>query len=263
MAPPASQNGSSSKAFDTKEKQRQIQDYNLAQSYFEKGDYSTAASRYRKVLTWCEDLLDSTDSMTLDVRESLADCLVALGSPKNLKEAAALGERTLAIRSQERGDDDMETLETQHSLALAFRNLNNYAKAKELDQKTLAARQKRLGRAHKDTVLSRHNLAANLQDLGRYEEAEKLNRTTLDFRKQTCKEDDEHLIASRHNLAKNLHSLQRYEEAGELVKINVEILTKCRRPTDTQLATSRELEMKTAKLHCQPLSYKSLSLVQR
>lgn len=238
MAAPASETGPNHEGLDSSEKEEQIKNNNIAHGLFDKGDYKGAAVRFRTTLAWCEQSLGPKDSITLDVRESLADCLLELGSHEQLAEAATLEKRTLQGRSEEQGDEHVETLEIQHKLALTFYNLGEFGKAKNLDRKTFAARQKILGRTNEDTLSSRHNLAASLQALGRHEEAEQMNRATLQMRELKCDKDNEDLIASRHNLAKNLHSLRRFNEAENLVQANIDVLEKNRSPNDPQLTAS-------------------------
>ncbi|MFG2866673.1 FxSxx-COOH system tetratricopeptide repeat protein [Streptomyces sp. NPDC048338] len=140
----------------------------------------------------------------------------AYGETRNLTQAHALAEDTLARLRRVLGEDHPETLGSAHSLAIRLTALGDHEAARELDEDTLARRRRVLGEDDPDTLSSAHSLANRLAALGDHEAARELDEDTLARLRRVLGDDHPNTLSSAHNLAIWLAALGENEAARVL-----------------------------------------------
>jgi tetratricopeptide (TPR) repeat protein len=123
-------------------------------------------------------------------------------------QAVEILEKSLALRRRELGDEDPETLVSQHNLALASGEAGSYERAIELLQRTLATRRARLGEQHLDTLATINDLAVAYHDAGQVDRAIPLYQQVLALRETIQGPDDPETLTSLNNLG------TAYQDAG-------------------------------------------------
>ncbi|KAJ6511119.1 hypothetical protein C8R45DRAFT_1068901 [Mycena sanguinolenta] len=124
------------------------------------------------------------------------------------------------------GDDDPNTLQAMHSLAITYDDLGQFEEAKKLKIEVLEKRQKLLADNHPDTLQTMHNLADTYDNLGQFEKAKKLTMEVLEKRQKLLGDDHLQTLNTMHSLAVTYDNLGRFEEAK---KLEIEVLEKRRK----------------------------------
>ena len=137
--------------------------------------------------------------------------LIELGD--STLQAIAVGEPLTADLDRVLGPNHLETLNSQNSLAVAYRAADRVADAVPLLERTLVAQTRVLGSDHPDTLMSQNNLAAAYRDVGRSVEAILLFERTLAARERLLGADDPSTLNSRANLASAYQDVGRSAEA--------------------------------------------------
>jgi tetratricopeptide (TPR) repeat protein len=138
-------------------------------------------------------------------------CLIELRD--STPQAIALGEALAADLDRALGPNHLETLNSQNSLAVAYRAADRVADAVPLFERTLVAQTRLLGADHLDTLMSQNNLAAAYRDVGRSVEAILLFERTLAARERLLGADHPSTLNSRGNLAAAYRDVGRSAEA--------------------------------------------------
>ena len=125
--------------------------------------------------------------------------LIELGD--STLQAIAVGEPLTADLNRMLGPTHPETLNSQNSLAVAYRAAGRVADAVPLLERTLVAQTRVLDADHPDTLMSQNNLASAYRDVGRSAEAILLFERTLAARERLLGADDPSTVNSRGNLA--------------------------------------------------------------
>ena len=132
-------------------------------------------------------------------------------------EAERQVERALALRRQESGEQDPETLRTANELAFLYRRQGNYARAEALFNNVLETQRRVLGDEHADTLQTMVSLAGLYQDQGKYPQAEPLLTTALEVRLRTHGEEDPEALVRMNNLALLYQTEGKLEQAEPLL----------------------------------------------
>ncbi|KAF7357144.1 hypothetical protein MSAN_01308900 [Mycena sanguinolenta] len=117
------------------------------------------------------------------------------------------------------GDDNFQTLEAMHSLAIRYNELDQFEEAEKLKVVVLEKRRELLGDDHLDTLLAMNNLGNTYYCQRRFVEAEAILVAALDKLRSLV--DDNHPDTQRvlHNLVLTYGGLNKQEEAAELEKL--------------------------------------------
>ncbi|KAJ6511069.1 hypothetical protein C8R45DRAFT_401315 [Mycena sanguinolenta] len=121
------------------------------------------------------------------------------------------------------GEDDPNTLQAMHNLAITYDNLGRSEEAEKLCVVVLEKRQKLLGDNHLETLHTIHNLAVSYDNLGEFEEAEKLYAVVLEKEKKLLGDDYLNTLHTMYSLAITYDNLGQFEEAK---KLKIEVLEK-------------------------------------
>jgi tetratricopeptide (TPR) repeat protein len=116
--------------------------------------------------------------------------------------------RTLELQAASLGRDNPDTLTTQNSLALAYRDDGRFDRAIPLFERTLEVEAATLGADHANTLLTQNNLALTYRDDGQWDRAIPLFERTLEARIARLGADHPDTLLTQHNLAMG------YREAG-------------------------------------------------
>ncbi|HEY7161996.1 MAG TPA: serine/threonine-protein kinase, partial [Acidobacteriota bacterium] len=98
--------------------------------------------------------------------------------------AVPLLEKSLQIRKQKFGEENLDVATTMNDLAEALINAGKYKEGEPLARKALAIRRKLLGNEHQDVAMSLSNLGGVLYASGKYPEAESTLRESLSIREK-------------------------------------------------------------------------------
>ena len=126
--------------------------------------------------------------------------------------------KALALRREELGDDDRQSIGEMNSLAVILRAQGRVTEAEALDRETLAAARRVLGNDDPVTLSSINSLAVLLRRQGQLEEAEALHREALTTRRRVLGNEDPATINSMTNLSVVLRDLDRLDEAEDLAR---------------------------------------------
>ena len=139
--------------------------------------------------------------------------LLAVG---RFNEAEHSAQRSVELFASLRGDDDLETLLSNHELALTYTRQGRWKEAEELGMQTIENRKKLLGEEHPDTLMSMSNLALTYDEQGRWKEAEDLGRQVIEKKKKVLGEEHLDTLTSMSNLAWTYYRQGRWKEAENL-----------------------------------------------
>lgn len=116
-------------------------------------------------------------------------------------EAMPIAERSLEIRENELGAEDLDVAASFANLALILNETGDYAKAISLLERSLKIREKILGPDHLDLAIALNNLSSDYLILGDYEKAEQLLRRTLAIREKNLPPNNPYIANSLASLA--------------------------------------------------------------
>ncbi len=153
-------------------------------------------------------------------------------------EAAATGERLLAVMEEALGPEHLELAPMLNNLATLYSLQGLYERAGPLYARALAIREAALPPDHPDLANSLNSLAAHHRDQGRYDEAEALYRRALAIREAALGADHLDVANSANNLGALLHGLGRYDEAEAFFRRALAIREAQLDPEDPLIATT-------------------------
>ena len=181
-------------------------------------------------------------------------------------EAYAITNSVYEKHSRLLGEENSETVEAMHRLAISLNDLGRYEEAIKFHRHVLDLRQKTLGEENLKTVEAMHCLATSLNNFGKYKEAFELLEKVLALRKKLCGEEDPETLNSMNNLAVSLSSLAHYDEAFK-IRENVWKLNKKihgEEHLDTILAMNNlSLSLSSLKRYNEALTYQKKVLALR
>jgi eukaryotic-like serine/threonine-protein kinase len=163
------------------------------------------------------------------------------------KTFIGLGENAAAVGVLERADkvitdyldpDALESLETRHDLALAYRRTGRYLDSLSLNESVHRRKTEVLGVDHASTLRTATNLATVFLILDRTAESIDLFERTLSKQRQFL--GDEHLdtLTTFNDLAGAYRSIQRYEDAMRLFRLAADGMTKLLGPDHPETLTA-------------------------
>jgi serine/threonine protein kinase/tetratricopeptide (TPR) repeat protein len=100
-------------------------------------------------------------------------------------KAQSLFEKTIGIRRQVLGGENIETLRAQVELGVTLRQEGHHAESKKMQQETLDTSRRVLGPENAVTVAAMSGVAQALDDEAQYADAEKLDRQIIEIRRRT------------------------------------------------------------------------------
>jgi len=154
------------------------------------------------------------------IRDTLGTTYWYLGE---YAEAIKQYERALAIRESRLAPDHLDTLESRHNLAEAYRVNGRLDDAIRLHEQTLKQRESKLGPDHPATLESRDQLGVAYQDAGRATDAIPLHEQSLKQMEAKFGADHPSTLTSRHNLADAYLDIGRIAEALRLHEQNLKM----------------------------------------
>ncbi|MFC1582426.1 tetratricopeptide repeat protein [Planctomycetota bacterium] len=127
-------------------------------------------------------------------------------------------QKSHAIRKDDLGAEDPETLESKTLIAGALFAKGKYKDAEKVHREVLETRKRVLGPEHPETLLSLSNVAGDLLYQAKYDEAEKLERQALEIKKRVLGPKNPQTLLSMHNLANNYGIRGKYAEAEKMFR---------------------------------------------
>jgi eukaryotic-like serine/threonine-protein kinase len=144
------------------------------------------------------------------IRSVLGTTYHYLGEPALAIQELA---RALELRAASLGGNHPDTLTTQTSLALAYRDAGRADRAIPLFERTLAIEADTLGADHANTLLTQNNLALTYRDDGQWDRAIPLFERTLAARTAKLGADHPDTLLTQHNLAMGYREAGRWDRA--------------------------------------------------
>ncbi|GJM25101.1 MAG: hypothetical protein DHS20C16_15160 [Phycisphaerae bacterium] len=129
--------------------------------------------------------------------QTLAGTMGALGIPESAEPVLT---DALAIRREELGEDDPETLSSSHTMGMLLGALGRYDEALLSLQDTYDRRKRVLGEDHPDTLSTANTLGGVLRYLGRLEDAAAIWDATLATRRRVLGDDHRDTLVSLNNV---------------------------------------------------------------
>jgi len=172
---------------------------NLANLYYDKGDYARAETLYKRALSIREKALEPEHPA---VAQSLNDlALLYYRGLGDYAKAEPLYQRALSIREKSLGPDHLEVARSLNNLAVLYRAKGDYAKAEPLYQRALSVQTKAHGPNHLDVGNTYNNLAILYRAQGDYDKAEPFYQLALSIRERALGPDHPAIAVSLFNLA--------------------------------------------------------------
>ncbi|KAF7357130.1 TPR-like protein [Mycena sanguinolenta] len=131
-------------------------------------------------------------------------------------------ENKVKVKRQFLGDDNFQTLDAIHSLAIRYDSLGQFEEAEKLEVVVLEKRRKLLGDDHMDTLDAMNNLGWTHYCQNHFVEAEGILVATLNKLKSLVGDDNVHTLTTIQNLAGIYNNLGRFEEDEELEVVVLE-----------------------------------------
>lgn len=179
----------------------------------DRGDYTSAAARFKAVFEIRRRVLGEEHNRTLESMNNLAGALLQIAK---YAEAEAMYRKALEIQHRVLGEEHPLTLRTMSNMALVLGRQGKYVEAEELSRRTLAIRRRVQGEEHPRTLISMERLAGSLGNQGKYAESEALFRKTLQIRRRVLGPEHPRTLHQMSSLARVLFNRGEYAEAEEL-----------------------------------------------
>lgn len=196
----------------------------------------TATGRYTVSLT---DLREATEKeRRLEEARKFHNESINFYDKGEYDEALKLAARSLEIREQESGADDIDVAASLSTLALAWAVKGESEKAILLLQRALDIRQKAFGTYHQDVARTLHNLAFVNEKIANFDEAIRFYEKAIEIRQKILGELSAELATSLNNLGIIYRNLADLDKAEQLMRHALEIKEKTLPPTSTSIATS-------------------------
>ena len=195
---------------------------------------SAPTGRYTIQVT--EIRLPTEKETRLEEARKLHNDAILLSRKGKYNEAKILSEKSLAIREQESGADDLDVAASLANLALTILNLGEYEKAIVLQQRAVAIREKIYGADHADTARTLHNMAEAYFMLGNYDEAVRVYERTIKIREKVLGAESGELATTVGNLGELYRFTGDYAKAEPLMLRALEIKEKTLPPDSVQVA---------------------------
>ena len=138
------------------------------------------------------------------------------------KEARDITNSAYEKRIRLLGDEDIDTIDAMHKLAITLNDLSLYDEAFKLQENVLALRKKYLGEKHPDTIIAMNSLAVTLNILGYHNEAVELQEQALTLSKKINGDKHSDTIMIMNNLAISLSDIGHHDKA---IKLREQVLT--------------------------------------
>ncbi len=133
-------------------------------------------------------------------------------------------ERALALRRQELGPDDPDTIGILNDLGIILHSRGKYPEAQKLFAEAWEGKCRTLGREDPVTLRSANNLSAIMAEQGLFEEALPLAEETWDIRKRVEGPNSVFTLRSAYNVAIMRRHLGRADEARALLEQTLQTL---------------------------------------
>ncbi|KAK4168165.1 short-chain dehydrogenase [Cladorrhinum sp. PSN259] len=189
------------------------------------GAYNEASVRLKESVSIREEHLGER---AIDTLTSMRLLLWVLGTGgMDVASGVELGERLLALCTEELGDDHPDTIDVMSELATALHNSQNQETRSETLHREAVMRSTRvLGRHHMDTLNCMASLASILEDLGHLDEAVELMREVCPLKRRALGEKHPDVLANEQNLAMMLmRNPELEEEALTMIQHVLEVMT--------------------------------------
>jgi eukaryotic-like serine/threonine-protein kinase len=140
------------------------------------------------------------------------------------------------------GEENPDTLNSMHNLAVLYRDEGKYAQAEPLFTRVLEVRRRVLGQEHPRTLNTMLTLAMLYRDQGKYTQAEQLVTKVLDVRRRVLGDQNPDTLISMDNLALLYRDEGKYAQAEQLYTKVLELQRRVLAPEHARrLASMNEL----------------------
>ena len=185
---------------------------NIANVYFDQGNYEKALEYYTKSQVINEQVLGKNHPDTATTYNNMANVYHA---KENYVRALEYHEKACAIYEKALGKGHPYTATTYNNMAEVYRAQGNYGKALEYHEKALAIREKVFGKAHPDTATTYNNMANIYYAQGNYGKALEYNEKALAIREKVLGEAHPDTATTYNNIANVYYAQENYGKALE------------------------------------------------
>lgn len=179
------------------------------------GHYAQAEPLLRQAVESYRTSLGSSDTLTLDAMEALAD---AVHLQAEYGEAEQLLKKLIQRRTEVLGREHADTIRAEGSLALLYRNTRRLDEAEATLEPLIARAREALGDRHRETLRLLHYRGNVLRDLLRIEAAVHAYEEALEGREEVLGADHPDTLFTMSSFANALSAGRRYEEAEPLLR---------------------------------------------
>ena len=185
---------------------------NLANVYYDQGDYEKALEHYRKALVISERVLGTEHPGTAMTYGNMAGVFKHQGA---YEKALEYYKKALVIRERFLGTEHPETAITYNNMAIMYNEQGNYEEAKEYHRKALVIRERFLGTEHPETAKTYGNMANMYYDQGDYENAMEYYRKALAIFERVLGSEHPDTASTYNNMANVYYAQGDYKKALE------------------------------------------------
>ena len=193
-----------------------LSDMEAAQLYFQFAyvlyrlhDFRSLSPLVERIRLRLEDKFENDHKVALELKTLTGRVYM---DQRRYKEAVAVFQDIMEIRSRVLPDDDTARLDSQYDLARAYKNSRQFDKALQLFEHIAKIEEKKLPKDHPNQLTSLHDLASLYLDNGQIYKAIQLFEYVVKLEEKSLAEDHPDRLASQHELARS------YLEGGQIHK---------------------------------------------
>ena len=207
-----------------------LSDMEAAQIYFQfayvlyrLGDYRSLGPLLKRIHLRLQDKFDKDHEVALYIKTFTERMYV---QQRRYREAVAIFQDIMEIRSRLLPDDDTHLHVSQHDLAIAYRENGQSDEALQLFEYIGKINERRLAPDHPDRLTSQHGLARSYLEDGQIDKAIQLFEYVIKLREKSLAEDHPHQLLSQHELASSYLEDGQIDKATELFEHVVKLKVK-------------------------------------
>ena len=201
---------------------RTLSDMEAAQIFFqfayvllETGDYSALDALVRRIRLRLQDKIENDHQVTLEIKRFNGIIFEEQGK---YREAVAVFQDIMEIRSRVLPEDNSDRLVSQHELACSYRIDGQINKVIQLLEHIINIQKMSLAKDHPDQLTSQHGLAICYSTVGQSTKAIALLEHVVGIQKTSLAEDDPMQLVSQYALALCYSDIRQFDKAITLLE---------------------------------------------
>ena len=184
---------------------RTLSDMEAAQLYFQfayllyrMSDYRSLDTLVKRIRLRLQDKFENDHLVAVEIKRFTG---IILRKQRKHREAVAMFQDIVEIRSRQLPEDDAYLLDSQHDLAIAYRKVGEFDKALQLIEHVAKINEKSLPKNSSRRLTAQIELAFSYRGNGQINKAIQLFEHIIDIQKTSLAKDHPNQLTSQHELA--------------------------------------------------------------